>query len=60
MIDYLSDNPPSVQVQHDYNRVYDGPLRFTNLMSEDKVREEIASLLSMKKTCINNFEGVSG
>ena len=45
---------------HDFNRAYDGPLRFTNSMSEDEVREEIASLLSMKKTCINNFEGVSG
>lgn len=55
VIDYV-ENPPSVQVLRDYDRVYDGPLRFTSCMSEDEIREEIASLLSMKKDSFHNFE----
>lgn len=55
VIDYPGDNPPAVQVLHDYDKVYEGALLFNVTMSEDEIRRQIAHLVQQKKSTFMDF-----
>lgn len=58
VIDYQGSNPSPVL--HDYDKVYEGPVTFFSGMSEEDVREAIASLVKRKKSITHTFIGLGG
>ena len=58
VIDFPGKTPHPVQVLHDYDKVYEGALVFDSYMTEDCIREEVASLIKRKESYVNDFSEV--
>ena len=55
VIDFPGFKAPDVQVLHEYDKVFEGPLCFIESMHEEDIRKEIAHLLSEKESIFHNF-----
>lgn len=59
VIDFAGAHPPAVQSFHNYDKVYEGVLRFDGSMTEMDVREEICRLARDTKTVIHDMSAIS-
>ena len=59
VIDFPGYKAPDVQILHEYDKVFEGPLCFNESMAEEVIREEITHLLSQKKSIFYNFHLIS-
>ena len=59
VIDYPGKIPPTTQVLHDYDKVYEGCFSFNNDSTEEEIKDEIAGLIQLKNSYINDFSSLS-
>ena len=59
VVDYPGPKRPAVQVLHDYDKVYEGTLRFDSKMSEDDIRYEICQMVKLKKSMFFDFTEIT-
>ena len=49
VIDYPGPRPAAVMTLREYEKVFDGSIRFSGSMDEDDIREEIVRVVSSKE-----------
>ena len=56
VVDFPGHKAPDLQILHEYDKVFEGPLCFSDSMSEEDVRDEIIHLLSQKESLFHDFQ----
>ena len=58
VIDYPGRNPCDVTPLREYDKLFDGSIRFSSNMDEEDIREEIARILRDKASCTHDLSGI--
>ena len=60
LIDYPGPNPCDITPLREYEKVFDGSIRFSSSMDEEEIREEIAKVLRDKTSVTHDLSGIEG
>lgn len=58
LVDYPGPNPHDVTPLREYEKVFDGSIRFSSNMDEDDIREEIARILREKSSVTHDLTSI--
>ena len=56
LIDFQGDHPTDVLPLREYEKLYDGCMRYRSDMKEDEIRDEITRLLKQKRSDTHNLD----
>lgn len=59
LIDYQGDSPGEIVAFWEYQKLYDGSIRYRLEMSEDDIRQEIVRLLRQKESITHSLEVIT-
>ena len=58
LIDYPGKHPSDIVPIREYDKVFDGSIRFSSNMDEEEIRVEIARVLSRKSSVFHDLSGI--
>lgn len=59
VIDFQGYSPPQVVSLKEYQKIYDGCIRYMSNMSEDEIRNEIVRLVRQKESITHDFSSIT-